>query len=247
MNKPQSKTEPPDLYWLWYEFLKLNDQNDPNWNPQVYKDFKGVFEMEFEDWFRAVRFDLFAPLGPILGDGGKWWWRRPVTRLMNVESAKHINFDTHLVLVIDRSHPLSDLKKRVMLQLERATGDDEEIVDGVAIHIPSPQKVKKRGSPEFKQSFARYPFEAKPDAWALKQVLQLYKFRKKNPKIEPLYNVGVEAKKLPEFDWLLRNIKVEKGLTTEDEEKIGQEVSRLLARAEKIKAGVAKGKFPVTK
>ena len=88
MNEHTEADSPRSPYELWYEFLKRTDQTD--WSKEVKRDFVGVFQKDFETWFREVKFNLFAPYGPLLGNKGAVMKKLPVRTLFKGEDISGI-------------------------------------------------------------------------------------------------------------------------------------------------------------
>ena len=136
-------------YKLWYEYLK---ETDPaNWSDEVRRDFSGVLEMEFVEWFREARFRLFVKLD-IKAD--------PVRFL---KPGEVFNDETHLALLVDLSKPLSMLMERIEVRVKSMQGD------------------RTRGRPPWTPSRAPYPFACRPDVSSLEIALAAYRLRKTNP------------------------------------------------------------------
>lgn len=230
--------EETSSYQLWYEFLKRTDP--ATWSDKVKQDFGGVLMMDFDSWFDEVRFDLFAPNGPIEGGDGSWFKRSAVRQLHKGQSTDEINFDTHVVLIIDRTQPLSKLQKLVEVRLNLATAENwNESVDDVS----EVELTRKRGVRAWTKSHARYPFAKRPDVDALELVLHVHDIYLKNPKWK-YWMVGVRAKEM--FKRLLPLMRLKEGEepSMEQKEILTAKVGLLLVRADKIKAGVVNGVFP---
>lgn len=235
MNEADEETSE---YHLWYEFLRLTDPS--TWSAEVKRDFGGVLTMDFDSWFDEVRFDLFAPNGPIEGGDGSWFKRSAVRQLHKGQCTDDINFDTHIVLIIDRSRPLSKLQELVNVRLQLATAENwNETVDDESVEV----KPRKRGTKPWAESHATYPFKKRPDVEALQHVLYVHDLQRDNPTWKH-WMIGVKAKK--RFKKLLPLMKLKEGEepTMEQKEILNAKVGYFLARAKKIKAGVIEGVFP---
>jgi hypothetical protein len=207
-----------EAYELWYEYLKRT--NPTTWSVDVRKDFGGVLLSSCDDWFREVQFDLFAIYGMQFD-------KLPVRVMRDPKGAANVNFDTHLVLIIDLSRPVSFLMPRIQSKIEIELSEEG-----------------KAGRPKWKQSLAKYPFARRPDPEALRICLDVHDAKRDHPDwtlwkigsyIQTLHPILLEQK-LKNTDTDAERTAKQKVLTAT--------MGRYLARAEKIKAGVVNGIFP---
>lgn len=213
-----------DAYELWYDFL--NETDPDTWSEKTRKDFSGVLTMNFDDWFREVKFNLFTNYDMKMD-------RLPVHSLREGASTDKIDFDTHLVLVIDLSCPASFLMERVESRIKTALLDE-----------------RKAGRPEWKPTLAKYPFCSRPDVAALRTTLHMHKTKKANPNW-PNWKVGQDVQQLVEASQpILRKHKLQDGdqpaVMTAKKKMLEQVTTRYLKNASALLNNVAQGIFPST-
>ena len=156
-----------------------------------------------------------------------------------------VNHDTHFVLVIDRRHPYTDLMKKIEIRVKTATEDGwNDTVD-----MPIREETKRKvGAKEWKQSYATYPFSARPNTKALELVLLIHDINRDHPDWKQ-WRIGVEAKtKSAKLLPLMKLVEgdAEAEPTASQKIIIQAAVGRELKKAQKIKAGIIKGIFPAT-
>lgn len=249
-NSKKDQLPTPNLYEQWYRFLKLTDPDKDKWKEEVRQDFKGVFTMEFEDWFERVGSGLFSI---------DTYESQPVRYLLKGESLGTINLDTHFVLVIDRKQNFQLLAAKVSRYLEYETAEDQTAYINDYADARSEGKKRaerKSGAPKFKKKKAPYKIEARPDARALELVLLVDGIAREHAHEKrewPQWRIGVEANIQSKANLFCNKFLEAKTFSRthdpsrEDKDVLQAAVSRLLVRAEIIKAGVTQGKFPVTK
>lgn len=214
-----------EAYGLWYEYLKRTDPD--SWSEDVQKDFGDVKTMNFDDWFNEVKFDLFANYGMKFD-------ALTVRAMREPEGADKINFDTHLVLIIDRSLPISFLMPRIESR----------------VRINSLANIKA-GRTKWKPTSAKYPFASRPDIAALKTTLLMYDTKKANPDW-PNWKVGQAVQSIVEVTTpILRKHKLKSkdaiGEITTKKKMLTQVTARYLKNADALLSNVTQGIFPSTK
>jgi GTPase SAR1 family protein len=210
---------------LWYEYLR--EASPETWSDKVRKDFGGVLTSNFEDWIDEVRFDLFANYG-MKSDA------LPVRAMREPKGADKINFDTHLVLVIDISKPISFLMPRIESRLR----------------VNSSANIKA-GRTKWEPTLAKYPFASRPDVAALKTTLLMYVTKKENPEW-PNWKVGEYVQsKVEATNPILMKHKIKEGDTQaikiSKKKMLEQVTTRYLKNANALITNVAIGIFPSSK
>lgn len=204
-----------EAWHLWIKFLKLVPVD--MWSEQVQKDFAGADTMSTEDFYKDRSMYLFVgPSKDLL-----------VTHLLPGDTWDETK---HLALLINPEKP------------------NEKIMEEVKYYVWLSKKEHKRGRPKFEPENARYPFCAPPDVNALEITLYIYNLRQndlRNEKTKPLWELLVETQKVFPIMSKQKLLKGDAANTQVSQKKaLSVVASRYLARAERIKAGVANGIFP---
>lgn len=217
-------TSPSVEAWhLWIKFLKLVPVDQ--WSQQVKKDFAGAEndKVSAEDFYKKRAMYLFVgPSKELL-----------VTHLLPGDTWDE---SKNLALLINPEQP------------------NEKIMEEVKNYVWLCKKEHKKGRPKFEPENARYPFCAPPDVSALEITLHIHNLREKDlkdledlkvEKTKPLWELLVETQQ--EFP-IMSKQKLHKGdapdTQVSQKKALSVVASRYLARAERIKAGVANGIFP---
>jgi hypothetical protein len=202
------------VYEMWYEFLKRTDPND--WSVAVKRDFMGVMEQDFEEWFFDAYFKIFSPAA--LGVA-------PVRQYSDPGDIR-FNSKTDMIIVVDLSRPKDRLMKSIDFLLDLK------------------QPLRKLGRAKFHQLPAKYMFAKRPDIEALKIVLDVHDAKRDHPDWT-LWEVGSYLQKLHPILLKQKLNKTDTvAVRTAKQKVLTATFGRYLARAEKIKAGVVKGVFP---
>lgn len=113
---------PNTAYRLWYEYLRETEPS--TWSASVRKDFAGVLDQDFEEWFEAVKFDLFLDT-----------FKRPATEfpVWSIDRDDYESDKDYLLEVLGEK-PKDDDKEdfsRIFAELEHIADLDERIEEAV--------------------------------------------------------------------------------------------------------------------
>ena len=200
------------IYELWYEFLRRTDPRD--WSVAVKRDFMGVMELDFEQWFADAYFDIFSPAARGVA---------PVRQYSDPGDI-HLNSKTETIIVVDLSRPKDVLMKSIDFILDLK------------------QPLRKLGRANYHQLPAKYKFKTRPDTEALKIVLDVHDAKRDHPDWT-LWEIGSYIQKTHPI-LLNQKLKMNDKDRVAKQKVLTATMGRYLARAEKIKAGVVKGVFP---
>jgi hypothetical protein len=216
-RQPWTDTNPSvDAWHLWIEFLKRVPVKE--WSEKVRSDFEGADKMSTEDFYQQNAMRLFV--GP----------------------------SKELIVTPLRVGDIWDETRELALLINPDQPNDA-IMDLVQRFVWLNRKEFKKGRPKFEPENARYPFCRPPDIKALEITLHIHDLmaedlKKEKPELKLWQIMEATQTLFP----ILPNQKLKK--TDKHAEQIDKKkvlnaaASRYLARAKKIKTGVANGIFP---
>lgn len=216
--KPKSAWEGTVYYW-WWQYLRRNqdylsccEQGGTGRLSELYKDFGDVRDDDFK----------------------KWW----------IEGGR----GAHLF-----AEPQAEDSIRVMEVGQEALDPSEAFTVSIPLYLPKKTILRrfkellderhkgKRGYQLAKRSKARYQVKGQPNIPAIKQALEIYDFRKANPKMK-LWEIGNAIPRLQLANKLSSNDSASE--QADKRNVLAATVSRYLKRAETAISNVGKGIFP---
>lgn len=217
MTKLDAEKRP---YELWYKYLK---ETDPvTWTDQVWIDFGGVFDQEFEPWYSKAQFDLWG----IQKSG--------VVAVRQYSAAEDVVLNQNeMILVLDLTQP------------------KDALLRGIEFLLWMKQEPRGAGRPEFHQYPTKYPFACRPDVSSLEIALAAWKLKKQHEEDNdwPVWKIGQELSKT--FPILQKQrIKECKDGSYDDldivskQKELDKNSRRYIKIAEAVLAGVVNGIFP---
>lgn len=216
--KPKSAWEETVYYW-WWEYLRRNTD----------------YLKCCESGGRGKLADLYKDFGDVRGDSFKDWWAK---------DARGANLF---------AEPPAEYSIQVMEKGQSAIDPAEVFVISIPLYLPKKLILRrfkellderhkgKRGHQLAKRSKARYQVKGQPNIPAIKQALEVYDFKKANPKMK-LWEIGNAIPKLQMGN------KIKAGDTESEiadkKNVLAATVSRYLRRAEESIQNTEKGMFP---
>lgn len=259
-------------YRLWYEYLRETDPN--TWTPTVRMDFAGVLELDFDEWFSRVKFDLFLDT-----------FKRPTTEhpVYRIDREDYDNDRDYLLSVIGEPPKDEDpddfkgifqslnhiadvddrmlealrlyeikveehfMRKQHLVLVINLSNPKEKLLRLIDIQVTAAMGKLKKGRPAERRSFAKYPFARRPDISSLEIALVAYRLRQTGM---PLWQVANEiATQFP----ILKDQKIQQSinsgakgdLDSVNKKKVLEAAAgRYLKLATAVLDGVTKGIFP---
>jgi hypothetical protein len=216
--KPKSAWEGTVYYW-WWEYLRRNSE----------------YLKCCESGGRGKLANLYKDFGDVRGDSFKDWWTkggRGATLF---------------------SEPEAELSIKVMDKGQTAIDPLDAFTVSIPLYLPKKLILRrfkelldkrhkgKRGHQLAKRSKARYQVKGQPNIPAIKQALEVYDFKKANPKMK-LWEIG---NSIPKFQ-MENKIKTSdtESQITDKKNVLAATVSRYLRRAEKSIKNAASKNFP---
>jgi hypothetical protein len=220
--------EPPpakwqnNIYFYWWEFLRRNDRYMACCKSPVdseyyhlFQDFGDVRSDDFESWWEHARHRrLFQPSERLQEEF------QAVEPIMNPLTHVDLADENFLYLKVSLRYSKRDLNRYFAEALERER-DRHHFVSSAAPPYENRQGV-------------RYPVIGQPNIKSLMRLLEVYDFRRANPKM-PLWQAALE----------LGLFKMEQADSMKDWKNVaGSMVGRYLTKAKVIIENVGRGRFP---
>ncbi|BEI33214.1 hypothetical protein [Polynucleobacter sp. HIN5] len=219
-GKPKSKSSwEGTVYYWWWEYLRRNTD----------------YLKCCESGGKGNLANLYKDFGDVRGDSFKNWWTK---------DGRGVN------LFAD---PQAEYSIRVMEKGQSAIDPAEAFTISIPLYLPKKLILRrfkellderhkgKRGHQLAKRSKARYQVKGQPNIPAIKQALEVYDFKKANPKMK-LWEIGNAIPKLQMGN------KIKAGDTESEiadkKNVLAATVSRYLRRAEVSIQNTTLGKFP---
>ena len=214
----QSEPYKNSVYYLWWEFLRLNDdykeccsKGGKGKLSKLYEDFGDVFSCDFKAWWTTDN------------RGARLFAEQPLPAFSIVDPNDIINQDEVIYLKVPLSLPKRYLTSEFKKILNKHHGG-------------------KTGVRTNKNSTAMYPIVGHVDIKSIKLCLKVYNATKVSPK-PTKWQIGRDISEIS-FSYVEITDKPKK-LDADTKHILTSSVSRILNKARKMIKGTSDGKFPV--